>query len=136
MRDLTRSELEAIVADAEANPTLSRSAASTTRADDPRRQRRDRLSATVSEEIKRLPLDHGRLESLAREDRGGLRRRAEEARRSAVDAAGEAAKRLDALVTSPHGPLGVNPVDWEPGTFVLETVDFIRPWPTPENLRD
>lgn len=136
MRDLTRSELEAIVADAEANPTLSRSAASKTRADDPRRQRRDRLSATVSEEIKRLPLDHGRLESLAREDRGVLRRRAEEARRSAVDAAGEAAKRLDALVTSPHGPLGVNPVDWEPGSFVLETVDFIRSWPTPENLRD
>ena len=130
MRERDVSQVEAIVAavEAKATPTMQR----TKGAD----LRRERLSGVVSEEIERLPVDRTRLEAAAREDREERRRNAHEARRRAVEASPETAEMLNTLATSSHGALGVNPADWEPGSFVEESVDFIRSWPTPENLRD
>jgi hypothetical protein len=130
MRTPDLSELETIVTAAETGaPPAALDGRSTLR------QTREKAAEMFADALPQL--DRAELDRLRNEHDAELRRLAVEAKRRAVEGAAEAAKRLDALVAAERSVLDALPEDtWSPGSFILDEVDFIRSWPTPENLRD
>jgi hypothetical protein len=124
------SELERIVGAAEASATAAspdgRSAL---------RETRQKAAAILAEALPQL--DRGELDRLRREHDVELRRLTDEAKRRALEGAADAARRLDAIVAAERAALEALPVDpFGAGSELLLEVDFIRSWPTPENLID
>ena len=135
MRKPNLSKLEKIVARAERGARKSKRPAS---AKDPRSALRAIQKKAEAVWADALPqLDRKELGRLQRQHDAELRRLADSARRHINEGAAEASRRLDALVAAERTALDALPVDpFGPGGNLLLKVDFIRSWPTPENLRD
>jgi hypothetical protein len=135
MRKPNLSKLEKIVALAERGARKSKKPAS---AKDPRSALRAIQKKAEAVWAAALPqLDRKELGRLQRQHDVELRRLSDNARRRINGGAAEASRRLDALVAAERTVLDALPADpFGPGSNLLLKVDFIRSWPTPENLRD
>ena len=135
MRKPNLSKLEKIVARAERGAMKSKRPAS---AKDPRSPLRAIQKQAEAVWADALPqLDRKELGRLQRQHDVELRRLADNARRHINEGAAEASRRLDAFVAAERTALDALPADpFGPGSNLLLKVDFIRSWPTPENLRD
>jgi hypothetical protein len=135
MRKANLSKLEKIVARAEREAIKSKRPAS---AKDPRsglRAIQKQADAVLADALPQL--DRKELGRLQRQHDVELRRLADNARRHINGSAANASRRLDAFVAAERTALDALPVDpFGPGSNLLLKVDFIRSWPTPENLRD
>ena len=135
MRKPNLSKLEKIVARAERGARKSKRPAS---AKDPRSALRAIQKKAEAVWADALPqLDRKELGRLQRQHDVELRRFADNARRDINGGAAESSRRLDALIAAERTALDALPADpFGPGSNLLLKVDFIRSWPTPENLRD
>jgi hypothetical protein len=130
------STLESMITSAETNPTPIPTAPG---AGPPAalRASRERVSTNTLDALARLGMDRAQLDQLRSEHAAELRRFANKAKRDTIERSAEESRRLTALVASQRAALDVLPVDpWGPGSELLLSVDFIRSWPTPANLRD
>jgi hypothetical protein len=135
MRKPNLSKLEKIVARAEKGARKSKRPAS---AKDPRSALRAIHKKAGAVLANALPeLDRKELGRLQRQHDAELRRLADNAKRHINEGAAKASRRLDALLAAERTALDALPADpFGPGSNLLLKVDFIRSWPTPENLRD
>jgi hypothetical protein len=130
------SELETIVAAVEEH------AIAPTPASDPDRYpalraSHERASAIVIEALAPLDTERAELDRLRREHDEARRRLDDDVKRAATEGAAAASQRLDSLVAAQRAVLEALPDDlFGPDSDLLLEVDFIRSWPTPENLRD
>jgi hypothetical protein len=133
MRECDPSELERIVAVAEANKAESTRAAADSRRT--MRALREKAGALLADALPKL--DRAGLDRLHREHDAELHRFADEAKRHTIESAAEAARRIDALVAAERAAFDALPDDpFGPDSDLLLEVDFIRSWATPANLRD
>lgn len=135
MRKPNLSKLEKIVARAERGARKSRKPASAKDPGSALRAIQKKAEAVLADALPQL--DRKELGRLQRQHAVELRRLADGARRHINEGAAKASRRLDALVAAERAALAALPVDpFGPGSNLLLKVDFIRCWPTPENLRD
>jgi hypothetical protein len=135
MRKPNLSKFEQIVALAERGTRKSKRPASTR---DPRwalraiHKKAETLFADALPQLNRKEL--GRLQ---RQHDVELRRLSKSIKRQINEGAAKASRRLDALVAAERATLAALPDDpFGSGSNLLLKVDFIRCWPTPQNLRD
>jgi hypothetical protein len=134
MRVVDHSELEQIIAAAEAAAVGPRVAALTT--NDPGRAERT-TSTNLMYALRQLGARHGELDRLRDEHEADLHRVAAESRRRSMEGAVEAWQRMDALARRERAVWQILPDDpWKPWSQVLLSVLFVRAWPTAGNLHE
>jgi hypothetical protein len=94
-----------------------------------------KADAILSEALPQL--DRTGLNRLQRQHDAELRRLAGEAKRRTIKGGAAAWRHIKGLVAGQRAALDALPVDpFGPNSELLLKVDFIRSWPTPQNLRD
>jgi len=120
MRSPDQSDLESMIAAAEAEAMESLRAAPAPDRYPALRASRDRISAIVTDALARIDVDGSELDRLQREHNAELRRIAEDAKRDAIERSEEASRRLEAAVKSQRDALDVLPDDpFGPDTHLL-----------------
>jgi hypothetical protein len=137
MRSPDQSDLESMIAAAEAEATESLRAAPVPDQYPALRASRDRISEIVTDVLARIDVDASELDRLQREHNAELRRIAEDAKRDAIERSEEASRRLEAAMKVQRDALDVLPIDpFGSGTHLLLSALFVRSWPTSGNLQD
>lgn len=135
MRDPDLSELERIVAAAEARADGTKQSVPTAGRRRALQAIEDKAAALFANAFPQL--DKAGLERLRREHDAELRTLADESRRRSAERAAAASQRLERVIAAERAALAALPSDpFGAGSNLLLKVDFIRCWPTPGNLRD
>lgn len=137
MRTPNQSDLESLIAAAEAEATESLRAAPTPDQYPALRRSRDRISTLVTDALARIDVNGSELDQLQREHTAELRRIAEDAKSNAIGRSEGASRRIEAAVTVQRDALALLPFDpLDPTTHLLLSALFVRSSPTGENLGD
>jgi hypothetical protein len=135
MRTEDRTDIERIIAAAEANAVQSMPQAADRKVYPVLQEKPDQAIKIFTDALPGLAAHKNEFDRLVREHDSDLRRVAADARQRAIDGAAAAAKRLNALANTQREALQALPIDpLNPSSELLLKVDFIRSWPTPGNL--